>query len=512
MRPTLVCRTSLVLLAALLCTAMALSQVQIANPTNGQTVRGMLSVSATKSDPNNGWIAYKIEGPQQSGDFSTAVVSPFSFRWDTNLRDAAGKPTYPDGEYTVTAVAHEPSGNKSGQDSVRVTLSNELPASEKPSSITLQTKYKRHSELAVTAEGNERAKLIEHEDLHQKIIEMFSGSLDAQWRERAMSNSAGGSAIVRMFFDKGYHSFTGYKPTNLSGVGDLTTLIAQPNASLKLKHKDDSHFNLGELYLELPDRTLREGSTWRGDMYVLPMLRADRRRVTANHRLDGFQWVGPYKCARIISQYSESDVKLNLRMGTSDAPAAGMGMPGMGDPMGMGAMMGAVGQHMGMLETLTAPNAEDLAWGPPGAGPEMAGPAGQAATAQGPPSAEIKTSYSGVRISYFAYELGQFVRSEDIITHKMTIDSSQFGGGMGSGMGMMGEPGMMGPGMDPAMMPPMDPGMMPPEPGAMGPGGVPMPGGADMGMPGYGGMQQAEPVKKEFDAESTVKLTIYKRR
>ncbi|HCU34264.1 MAG TPA: hypothetical protein DGT21_02115, partial [Armatimonadetes bacterium] len=61
-------------------------------------------------------------------------------------------------------------------------------------------------------------------------------------------------------------------------------------------------------------------------------------------------------------------------------------------------------------------------------------------------------------------------------------------------------------------MPPMDPGMMPPGAGAMGPGGVPMPGGADMGMPGYGGMQQVEPVKKEFDAESTVKLTIYKRR
>lgn len=512
MRPTLVCRTSLVLLAALLCTAMALSQVQIASPTNGQTVRGMLSISATKSDPNNGWIAYKIEGPQQSGDFSTAVVSPFSFRWDTNLRDAAGKATYPDGEYTITAVAHEPSGNKSGQDSVRVTLSNELAASEKPSSITLQTNYKRHSELAASAEGSERAKLIEHEDLHQKIIEMFSGSLDARWRERAMSNSAGGSAIVRMFFDKGYHSFTGYKPTNLSGVGDITTLIAQPNASLKLKHKDDSHFNLGELYLELPDRSLREGSTWRSDMYVLPMLRADRRRVTANHRLDGFQWVGPYKCARIISQYSENDVKLKLRMGTSTAPAGGMGMPGGGDPFGMGAMMGAVDQRMDLLNRMSAPNAEDLSWEL--GGPQPAGPGGpQAATAQGPASAEIKTSYSGVRISYFAYELGQFVRSEDIITHKMTIDSSQFGGGMGGGMMGPGmDAGMMGPGMDPGMMPPMDPGMMPPGAGAMGPGGVPMPGGADMGMPGYGGMQQVEPVKKEFDAESTVKLTIYKRR
>lgn len=508
-RPTLVCRTSLVLLAALLCTSMAFSQVQISSPTNGQTVRGIISVSATKTDPNNGWIAYKIEGPQQSGDFSTAVVAPFSFRWDTNLRDTAGKPKCPDGEYTITAVAHEPSGNKSGQDSVRVTLSNELPASEKPGSIKLQTNYKRHREFSVSAEGSERAKLIEHEDLHQKIIEMFTGSLDAQWRERAMSNSAGGSAIVRLYPKTGYHSFSGYKPTNLRGLGDVVTLIAQPDASMKLKHKDDSDFDIGELYLELPDRTLREGSTWRSQMYVMPMLRADRRRVTANHRLDGFQWVGPYKCARIISQYSENDVKLTLRMGTSDAPTAmQLGGPGGGGPMD--AMMSAIDQRMGLLGTLTAPNAEDLPWDL--AGPQAAGPAGaQAATAQGPPSAEVKTSYSGVRISYFAYELGQFVRSEDIITHKMTIDSSKFGGGAGGGMGMMGEPGMMGPGMDPGMMGPMDPGMMPPEAGPMGPGAQPMPGEAGM-MPGYGGMQQAEPVKKEFDAESTVNLTILKSR
>ncbi len=203
MRSTLVCRTSLLVIAAVLCTSVALCQVQIANPTNGQTVRGTLSVSATKSDPNNGWISYKIEGPDQSGDFTTAVVSPFSFRWDTNLRDTAGKATFPDGEYTITAVAQNPSGNKVGQDSVRVTLSNELPASDKPGSVMLQTNYKRHSELTASAEGTSRAKLIEHEDLHQQIVEMFTGTLDATWRERAMSNSAGGSAIVRMFFDKG---------------------------------------------------------------------------------------------------------------------------------------------------------------------------------------------------------------------------------------------------------------------------------------------------------------------
>ena len=258
----------------------ALAQVEISTPTSGQTIGGVIPVQATKTDAAHGWISYKIEGPGQSGDFSVAVVTPFRINWDSNTRDAAGKPVFPDGEYTVTAVAHLPSGQKVGQDSVRVTLQNDLPSDQTPSSIKLVADYKRGREMHVEATGRSRAKLVEHDDINQKIIELYSGLLTAEWRERAMNNSAGHSAIVYKYFDKGYTSFQGTKPSNLRRVGGIFTMIAEADGSSAPKHKGDPIFDIGELYLTLPDRTLRAGSSWKSPMYVLPMLRAERRRVT----------------------------------------------------------------------------------------------------------------------------------------------------------------------------------------------------------------------------------------
>ncbi len=489
------CNIMLLSLTLLCAVSVSLAQVEIANPTSGQTIGGIIAIQATKTDAVHGWISYKIEGPGQSGNFTVAVVGPFRFDWDSNSRDADGKAVFPDGEYTVTAVAHLPSGRKVGQDSVRVTLQNDLPSGEKPTSIKLVADYKRGREMSVEATGRSRAKLVEHDDINQKIVELYSGLLTAEWRERAMSNSAGRSAIVRKYFDKGYTSFQGTKPSNLRRVGDIFTMIIKSDASSAPKHKGDPTFDMGELYLKLPDRTLREGSTWKSPMYVLPMLRAERRRVTAKHRLDGFQMVAGYKCARIISTYSENDVKLRVHMGASAAPVAGRG--GAGPDMGMG------------LDFPGAPMPGPYPAGPPGGGmPPGAGEAGagpsasKSASVSAPAVTEVKTSYKGSRISYFAYELGQFVRCQDIITHKLTIDSSQFGGVSRSG----GAGGEM---MD---MP------MPGEPMG-GPGGPPL---ADYDALTAGdsedrdwvrrqaGTQPKKEVKKEFEAEAEITLTIIK--
>ncbi len=483
---TFTCRM-LLLSSALFCALSAgLAQVEISNPSSGQTVRGTIDIQATKPDAAHGWISYKIEGPQQSGDFSAAIVNPFRYRWDTNSRDATGKPVFPDGEYTITAVAHLPSGQKVGQDSVRVTLQNDLSSGQQPTSVRLQTGYRRGREMDVDGTGRARSKLIEHDDLNQKIIELFSGFLSAEWRERAMSNSAGSSAIVRMFFDKGYTSFQGTKPTNLRRVGDIFTVIVNPDSSISRKHKGDPTFDLGELYLELPDRTMREGSTWKSTMYVLPMLRSDRRKVMGDHRLDGFQWVGGYKCARIVSTYSENGVNLKVRMGVSSATPAGPQAADAG--IGLGFPPGGLGS------LLLGPQADMMG---PAAAP---GGMGEGATTgtisvSAPPEVEVKTSYKGTRVSYFAFEMGQFVRSEDIITHKLTIDNSKFGGGTRGGPGdMMG--GLMGPEAGPAG--PLEPLLA-----------------GDSAERDWGMRQpQQQPkveVKKEFEAESQVTLTIAKR-
>jgi hypothetical protein len=488
--------------------SVSFATLEIVQPTSGQTLNGTVRVEATKSDARHGWVAYKIEGPEQSGDYATAITHPFAYVWDTNKRMTDGNSMYPDGEYTITAVAHMPSGKEDGMDSVRVTLRNELEPGEKPTSVRLITDYKRGREMDVEVLGTCRARVAEADETNQKITELYNGTLKADWRERAMSNSAGGTAIVRKYFNQGYTTFTGVKPTSLPNVGDIFTTVVSPDGAVKSKHDDDPDFKLGQLYLELPDKTLREGTTWKSTMYVLPMLRAEPRKVRGSHRLDGFQLVGGHKCARIISTYSEKNVKLRIRMGTSVAPATGMGR---GDMDGMPA-----GPEPGML--------------PPGAGPmpppdpamddpgmDMPGAAAGTKTmaVQAPPVTEIKTSYNGTRISYFALDLGQFVRAEDIITHKLTIEKAQFGN--------ISQPGMMGGeyGYDPETggLPPGDYPM-----GSEGPGAMPPPPedpDQDMAPPEDQGRrrrpgqptprQLKKEVKKDFKAEAEVNLTISKR-
>jgi len=233
---------------------------------------------------------------------------------------------------------------------------------------------------------------------------------------------------------------------------------------------------------------------------VLPMLRAEPRKVRGSHRLDGFQLVGGHKCARIISTYSEKNVKLRIRMGTSVAPAAGMGR---GDMGGMPA-----GPEPGMMPP-PEPAMDD-----PGMGMSGAAAGTKTMAVQAPPVTEIKTSYNGTRISYFALDLGQFVRAEDIITHKLTIEKAQFGN--------ISQPGMMDGqyGYDPEMgglRPGDDPG------GPEGPGAMPPPPedpDQDMGPRGERGRRQRpgqptprqpkKEVKKDFKAEAEVNLTTSK--
>ncbi len=499
----LACQIALIIVFTCCVVATACAQVEISSPTSGATVRGEITILASKPDTSHGWISYKIEGPGQSGDFTLAVTDPYRYVWDSIACDTSGKEIYPDGEYTITAVAYLPSGQKVGQDSVRVTLENELSRTDRPSSLKLEAAFKRGKEMNVKAIGLSRAKLIEHEDSHQKVIQLFNGALEADWRERAMSNSAGYRAIVRKYFNKGYTSFFGAKPANLQRVGDIFTMYIYPDHSITPKHKGDPTFELGELYMELPDKTVRRGSTWRSDMYVLPMLQAERRKVTASHRIDGFQWAGGYKCARIVSKYSENDVTLTLNMGGSRGQSAGTAM-GV-DPMMMGPGgvpdMGAIGGPMMDPMMMMAPGLDD---------PMMGG--GAVGGAVGAPSqAEVTTSYEGVRVSYFAYELGQFVRTEDFISHAMEVDSTQFGGAMNNAAGGMVDPMMMDPMMDPMMgaAPTANPAMaMPPD--AMGPEMAPMPMDPRMGggMPGMGGTTLQKRVDPKFKAEATIVLQI----
>ncbi len=143
----------------------------------------------------------------------------------------------------------------------------------------------------------------------------------------------------------------------------------------------------------------------------------------------------------------------------------------------------------------------DLAMPPPGdMGPIVEGATlASTVSVSAPVTSTVTSSYTGTRVSYFAYEMSQFVRSEDFVNHKLTIDSSQFGGGAQRGMGgMWDDPMMIG--------------------GMYGPDGImdqlTRPDAEDQpwevpGMPGP--QQQQIEVKKEFEATAQVSIVINRR-
>jgi len=90
--------------------------VGITAPTNGATVSGTISVSATASDDVG---VTKVEFYQGSTLLQTVTSGPYSINWDTT--------TVADAAYLVTAKAYDAAGNSTTSTAVSVTVSNAPP-------------------------------------------------------------------------------------------------------------------------------------------------------------------------------------------------------------------------------------------------------------------------------------------------------------------------------------------------------------------------------------------------
>lgn len=390
--PWVIC---LMLLICLVSQAVAQS-VNVISPASNATVRGTVRVQAAKPDPDSGWLAFKLEGPGQKDEYTAAVTKPYVFTWDT-LSRADGKALYPDGTYTIHAVGFSPSGQSVGQSATTVTVNNSLSGSDMPMSVRLRMNYKRGQEYTYNVDGRRdvNLKTSDYPSL-AGVGKEVNGSLKAVYVDHTMNTSSGGPALVRKRFTEGWTRLGTGKPANVSGVGDLVTLVVNPNAVMQPKHKGDKQIELGELTMELPDRELRLGDTWSGDLWLLPDPSSHKReKVKAQSKLDGFQWFNGHKVARIASTYSRKDAKFAVQfkdypgevtadykgtrlsyfdwqagrfigledtidldyevpvtsLSTLVAGAAGMGMPGAmgpdGMPMGGPGMPGMPGMPMG---------------------------------------------------------------------------------------------------------------------------------------------------------------------
>ena len=137
---------------AVVCSQLWAQDVKFSAPAINATVRGLVHVQATKPETDSGWIAFKIEGPGQKGDYQAAVSKPYVFDWDTLVR-SNGDAVYPDGTYTVTASAFNPSSQPLGQATLTVTVNNALSGSDMPSSVRLRINYKRGNDYTYTIDA-----------------------------------------------------------------------------------------------------------------------------------------------------------------------------------------------------------------------------------------------------------------------------------------------------------------------------------------------------------------------
>ncbi len=502
------------------CLAAQAQGVQFVTPQDGDTVRGVVQLQATKQNPDDGWISYKIQ-PAADDRFAAAVTKPFIYLWDTRARDEKGGDVYGDGQYTLTAVALSGSGRKAGEASITVTVKNALAASEAPQQAVLDLFYDRNKEVRYHAEGSWTMKAAadeeEPDDVYERAKE-FDGALVANWKNKTMSPTfAAGHAVLHVVVGSSGAQAGSSEVEALDHAGEALTYIALRDGEMRRKHSDEPRFELAEVTIPLPEGPIRIGQTWRGpisiwpdplkgtmksggmgmdmmgmDMMAMepemmmagPGMEADMgggataqataptdfqtRTVQATHKAEAFEWVQGHKTVRIRSTYSVDDDKITI-------PGGGAGALGMeGEIFG-----GVPGEPM-----------------PGGFGDEMAGM--EAGGMGGGAGTELETSYVGERITYWAYELRRPVRIVDSITHTLEVPRQT------AGMGEFGmEAEMMGMGFDEAM-PPTDE-MMPPgfegAPRGMWDEGM---GEFGMGEFGMGEMQQQEPMKVNIHVRLTI--------
>ena len=453
--------------------------VRFVTPEDGDTVTGQVRVQATKPSPDEGWISYRIEHNGE-GEFVAAVTSPYNYLWDTRMRDEAGNELYPDGQYTLTAVALNPSGNKVGEATITVTVKNALAAADVPENVMLDLFYDRNVEVHYSASGEWTLRPAPDEEEPEDAWEMarnYNGALVANWKNKVMSPTyAAGHAMVRVIVGSAGAQAGDSEVRRLDRSGDVISYRALRDGEMRRKHSDDPRFELAEITIPLPDRALKVGDSWQGriqvwpdpmkgvgtaapgmgDMGMDPMMmdpgmmdpmmgmmpgdemgmgmaaappsdaptKFETTRVRATHTVQGFEWVMGYPTVRIKSTFSDDNAKLTLPA----APAAGA--------------LGGVGEEFG------APMEDPGMFGDMGMGMGM----GMGAA----PGGERDSSYTGERITYWSWDLRRPVRIVDTITHTLEIERAA----AGMGMGMEGEmDGMMmddmwGPGMDPGMYPP----------------------------------------------------------
>ncbi len=451
----------LLMLAIVVVAGAAVAQrgkVAIIAPEQGAVVRGVTEVVADKPSPNEGTYAWKVAraGQEADAEFQANTLAGLPFLWDTRVRDENGDRVYPDGEYTITGNGFDADGNLQGSATVRIRIENEIPAADVTEGVQLRILLRIGDGVQYEI-GADETVAIDYPIQQQMMMMMggqpqpaepkvytqsFTATLQGAYNLKMLSGGGDGSGgIARQTCTQGVLMPTGMRPSYIDDFAKSFTQQYSGDGVIKPHKTKDEHFELGEVYIQLPSRALRPGARpWKSDMsVVLDILGLHRQVVTAEHNLDGFEWVMGKKCARIRSEFEEEGVEFDTKV---------QGMP-----------VKITGKISGTRVTYFAYEA-------------------------GFPVSMEDSLHHDVEVEFKQQTMTGMMGMEGEMAPGMMQPGMMQPGMMQPGMmmdpAMMMEPGMMQPGMMPGMMQPgMMPGMM--QPGMMGEGSM-MPGMMQPGM------------------------------
>ncbi len=519
MRHRFILSVALALLAscAWLClgNSVAWAQVKILSPADGATVYGIVTVQASKPDPNDGWISFRVTPADQK--FLVAVTTPFTFDWNSAERNDKGQQVYPDGDYTLEAAAYDGAGKQQGNATITVHVKNTIDANVFGQQVLLRANYERADVFLYQMTGSQvvdvpdpaGSKLRNPPEMTAGgpggmgggampgmapgMPPMMGGGMgmgmgggmgggmgmganvvgvpstvrirsDASWTLEVLTPSATGRAVVDQDLQRGYFlvtwvwpkkmnektmkldsnvpdKFSGWLPGNLTQrptEGHFYRFKVLANGKFEEMHKDSPSFPMGQFYTELPTDPVKTGDTWSGKMAMITGLTdSEASLMQASFKLEGFEYRGRYRCARISATHTETGVEIPWDL--PGAPASGTGL---GGAAGAPGMMGGMGPGGGAIAPGAMSGLPSAMGGMGMGGQPMTGPNGE-------PLGTLKGDVTIKRVAYFAVDEGRFVAFEDTVNKKITkilAPEVQTGMGMGGGMGMPGGMGGMGTG------------------------------------------------------------------
>jgi hypothetical protein len=297
----------LALLAALLAVGtLALAQgVELKTPRDGQLLRGIVPLSATKPDPGEGWISYMLTGGQlEKPTLVAAVIDPFSYDWDTRERQE-GKQRFPDGQYTLLVSAHDPTSAIIGSERAALTIQNTVTGPDAANGVRLGYQFPNGASDSFAVTGDAELTLTSGDQAYEAVVAPLAGVMNLTFTRTILGYSQQDGGIVRNAPLDGVLEMEGVTPRLFPDLGKLFTIYQATNGVTKAMRKDDPRFGLGELYVALPSRTLRPGDTWESEMAFMPEFTKAKRQISnGTHTVEGLEWMHGRKCARVKSSYS----------------------------------------------------------------------------------------------------------------------------------------------------------------------------------------------------------------